>query len=65
MKYYFTEGSSGVCMWRIGSKQNMAVYKAKSASSYIWLKTKLRIDSEILRLDPESSERESRWIEKK
>ncbi len=55
MKYYFTEGSSGVCVWGIGSKQNMGVSKANSASSHIWLKTKLRIDSEfeILRIDPE------------
>ncbi len=30
-----------------GSKQNTGVCKANSASSHIWLKTKLRIDSEI------------------
>ncbi len=36
--------------------------KANSALSHIWLKTKLRIHSEILRIDPESLERESRWI---
>ncbi len=29
----------------------------------IWLKTKLKIDSEILRIDPESLERESRCID--
>ncbi len=44
MKDYFTEGSSGVCVWGIGSKQNTGVSKANSASSHIWLKTKLRID---------------------
>ncbi len=54
MKDYFTEGSSGVCVWGIVSKQNTGVSKANSASSHIWLKTKLRIDSEILRIDPES-----------
>ncbi len=42
----------------------MCVRKWKQAeSSHIWLKTKLRIDSEILRIDPESLERESRWID--
>ncbi len=39
MKDYFTEGSSGVCVWGIGSKQNTGVSKANSASSHIWLKT--------------------------
>ncbi len=34
-----------------------------SASSHIWLKTKLRINSEILRIDPESLERELRCID--
>ncbi len=67
MKYYFTEGSSGVCVCvcerGIGSKQNMGVSKANSASSHIWLKTKLRINSEILRIDPESLERESLCID--
>ncbi len=33
--------------------------QANSASSHIWLKTKLRIDSEILRIDPELLEKES------
>ncbi len=47
----------------IGSKQNTGVSKADSESSHIWLKTKLRIDSEILRIDPESLERESRCID--
>ncbi len=56
LKDYFTEGSSGVCVWGIGSKQNTGVSKANSASSHIWLKTKLRID-------PESLERESRCID--
>ncbi len=37
--------------------------KANSASSQIWLKTKLRIDYEILIIDPESLERESRCID--
>ncbi len=37
----------------------MGVSKANSASSLIWLKTKPRIDSEILTIDPESFERES------
>ncbi len=50
-------------VWGIGSKQNTGVSKANTASSHIWLKTKLRIDSEILRLDPESLERESRRID--
>ncbi len=59
MKDYFTEGSSGVCVWGIGSKQNKGVSKANSASSHIWLKTKLRIDSEILRI--ESLEREQAY----
>ncbi len=63
MKDYFTEGSSGVCVWGIGSKQNTGVSKENSESSHIWLKTKLRIDSEILRIDPESLERESRCID--
>ncbi len=52
---YFTEGSSGVCVWVTVSQQNTGVSKANSASSPIWLKTKLRIDPELL-------ERESRWI---
>ncbi len=34
-----------------------------SALSHIWLKTKLRIDSEILKIDPESLERESGCID--
>ncbi len=38
IKDYFTEGSSGVCVWGIGSKQNTGVSKANSASSHIWLK---------------------------
>ncbi len=63
MKYYFTEGSSGVCVGGIGSKQNPGVSKAIYSSSHIWLKTKLRINSEILRIDPESLERESRCID--
>ncbi len=46
----------------IRSKPNMGVSKANSVSSHICLKTKLRIDSEILRIDPESFERESRCI---
>ncbi len=46
------EGLSGVCVWGIGSKQNTGISKANLASSHIWLKTKLRIDSEILRIDP-------------
>ncbi len=48
MKDYFTEGSSGVCVWGIGSKQNTCVSKANTASSHNWLKTKLRIDPESL-----------------
>ncbi len=63
MKDYFTEGSSGVCVRGIGSKQNTSVSKANSASSHICLKTKLRIYSEILRIDPESLERESQCID--
>ncbi len=63
MKYYFSDGLSGVCVWGIGSKQNTGVSKENSASSHIWLKTKLRIDSDIFRIDPESLERESRWID--
>ncbi len=63
MKDYFTEGSSGVCVWGIGIKQNMGVSKANSASMPIWLKTKLRIDSEKLKTDRESLERESRCID--
>ncbi len=62
-KDYFTEGLSGLCVWGIGSKQNTCVSKANSASSHIWLKTKLRIDSEILRIDPESLKRESWCID--
>ncbi len=58
MKDYSTEGSSGVCVWGIGSKQNTGVFKANSASPHIWLKIKLRIDS-----DPELLERESRCID--
>ncbi len=50
------------CVWGIGSKQHTGVSKANSASSHIWLKTELRIDSEILRIDPESLEKESEWI---
>ncbi len=61
MKDYFIEGS--VCVWGNESKQNTGVSNKNSASSHIWLKTKLRIDSEILRIDPESLERESRWID--
>ncbi len=38
IKDYFTEGFSW-CMWGIESKQHMAVSKANSASSHIWLKT--------------------------
>ncbi len=57
------ESSSGVCVWGIGSKQNTCVSKANSASSHIWLKTKLIIDSEILRIDPESLERELRCMD--
>ncbi len=57
MKDNFTEGLSG------GSKQHTGVSKANSSSSHIWLKTKLRIYSEILRIDPESLERESRCID--
>ncbi len=56
MKDYLTEGSSGICEWGIGSKHNTGVSKANSASSHIWLKTKLRIDSEILRI-------QNRWRE--
>ncbi len=52
-----------VCERGIGSKQNAGVSKANSASSHIWLKTKLIIDSEILRIDPVSLERESRCID--
>ncbi len=52
--YKLMKGSSGVCVWVIGSKQNTGVSKANPASSHIWLKTKLKIDSEILRIDPES-----------
>ncbi len=65
MKDYFTEGSSGVCVcvWGIGNKQNTGVSKANSASSHIWLKTMLRIYSDILRIDPESLERELRCID--
>ncbi len=63
MKYYFTEGSSAVWVWGIGSKQQTGVFKANSASSHILLKIKLRIDSEILRIDPESLERESWCID--
>ncbi len=63
MKDYFTEGLRGVCVWGIGSKQNTGFSKANSASSQIWLKTKLRIDYEILIIDPESLERESRCID--
>ncbi len=48
MKYYFTEGSSGVCVGGIGSKQNPGVSKANYSSSHIWLKTKLRINSELI-----------------
>ncbi len=44
-------------VWGIGSKQNTGVSKANSALSHIWLKTKLRIDSEILRIDQQSLER--------
>ncbi len=51
-----------MCERGIGSKQNTGVSKANSASSHIWLKTKLRIDSKILRIDPESLERELRCI---
>ncbi len=63
MKDYFTEGLRGVCVSGIGSKQNTGFSKANSASSQIWLKTKLRIDYEILIIDPESLERESRCID--
>ncbi len=45
-----------MCVCGIGSKQHTGVSKANSASSHIWLKTKLR-------LDPESLERESRCID--
>ncbi len=54
MNYYFTEGSSGVCVGGIGSKLNTGVSKVNSASSHIWLKTKLIIASETLRIDRES-----------
>ncbi len=53
MKDYFTEGSSGVCVCGIGSKQNTGVSKANSASSHIWLKT----------ISSDSLERESRCID--
>ncbi len=43
-------------------KQNTGVSKANTASSHIWLKTKLRIHSEILRIPPESLESKSRCI---
>ncbi len=62
MKDYFTEGSSGVCV-RNRKQAEYGFSRANSASSHFWLKTKLRIDSEILRIDPESLERESRWID--
>ncbi len=39
--------------------QHTGVSKANSAPSHIWLKTKLRIDSEIQRIDSESLESES------
>ncbi len=52
-----------VCVRGIGSKQNTGVSKANSASSYIWWKTKLRIDSEILTIDRVSFERKSRCID--
>jgi len=52
-----------MCVRGIGSKQHTGVSKANSASSPIWLKTKPRMDSEILRIDPESLERESRCID--
>ncbi len=57
------EGPSGACVWGIGSKQNTGVSKSNLASSHIWLKTKLRIDSEILRIYLESLEREPRCID--
>ncbi len=44
-------------------KQNTGVSKANTASSHIWLKTKLRIHSEILRIPPESLESKSRCID--
>ncbi len=56
MKDYFTEGSSGVCV------RNWKQAEYGFSKSHFWLKTKLWIDSEILRIDPESLERESRWI---
>ncbi len=34
------------------------VYVCEELEAHIWLETKLRIDSEILRIDPESLERE-------
>ncbi len=37
-------------------------FKSNSVSSFTWLKSKPRIDSEILRIDPESFERESPCI---
>ncbi len=63
MNDYFTEGSSGVCVWGIGRKQNTGVSKANQVASHIWLKTKLRIDSEIITIDPETLKRESRCID--
>ncbi len=62
MKDYFTEGSSVVCVWGIGSKQNTCVYKVNSVSSHIWLKTKLRINSEILNLLVGERIAMHRWI---
>ncbi len=58
MKYCFTEGSSAVCVWGIGNKQTVS--KANTASLHIWLK---KINSEILRIDPKSLERDSRCID--
>ncbi len=37
-----------LCVRENGSKRQTGVSKANSVSSHIWLKTKLRIDSEIL-----------------
>ncbi len=51
------------CVCGIWSKQNTGVSKANSASLHIWLKTKLRIDSEIFIIDPESLKKESGCID--
>ncbi len=37
-----------MCVWGIGSKQNTGISKANSASSHIWLKTKLRTKLRII-----------------